>query len=94
MSAGTPLDELLDHVAHAVAEAGTATELAFLERLSAAAAEVSPGAAAALVDWDGAEVARLRAYGVLHARVSALGPAPQAALLDELRYGAELALTG
>jgi hypothetical protein len=37
-----------------------------LEELAAIASALSPGAAAALVDWNGAEVARLRAFGIVH----------------------------
>jgi hypothetical protein len=37
-----------------------------LGAMSAATAHLSPGAAAALVDWEGSEPARLRAFGVVH----------------------------
>ena len=44
-----------------------------------------PGAASALVDWEGSEVARLRAFGVLHGVVlSALDPDDPSWLLDRL----------
>ena len=35
---------------------------------------VCPGAAAALVDWGGAEIARLRAFGIVHGVVLRHGP--------------------
>jgi hypothetical protein len=37
-----------------------------LEALAAAARTLCPGAAAALVDWEGPEIARLRAFGIVH----------------------------
>jgi len=49
------------------------------------AAPTAPGAAAALVDWDGSEASRLRAFGLLHSHlVDALGPRDHARLLDLL----------
>ena len=48
----------------------------------------APGAAAALVDWEGSETARLRAFGVLHGVVlGVLGPEDRAWLLERLRGG-------
>jgi hypothetical protein len=94
LAAAADLDLVLDRVAHAIARHGTASRRPLLERLAAEAAWVSPGAAAALVDWGGAEVARLRAYGVLHARVAALGADERARLLVGLRREAPLPLAG
>ena len=54
-----------DRLAHQIAEHGTATEAHALETLSSHAASTHPGAAAALVDWNGSEVSRLRAYSVV-----------------------------
>ena len=49
------------------------------------AAPTAPGAAAALVDRDGTEASRLRAFGLLHSHVlEALGPRDHARLLDLL----------
>ena len=49
------------------------------------AAPSAPGAAAALVDRDGTETSRLRAFGLLHSHVlEALGPRDHARLLDLL----------
>lgn len=60
------LSTTLDRVADDIAERGTATELWVLDALAAAARDLCPGAAAALADWEGSEVARLRAFGIVH----------------------------
>ena len=60
----------LDRIAHAIVDRGTTSERATLERLAAQVASVSPGAAAALVDWTAPEIVRLRAFGIV-ARASA-----------------------
>jgi hypothetical protein len=79
------LERLLAGVAERVAEHGTRTEAPVLEAMSAAVDAVSPGAAAALVDWDGSEVARLRAFGLVHGLVlDSLAPSAQSALLDRV----------
>jgi hypothetical protein len=62
----TDLHELLDATAHRIASRGTHGESVVLEALAAAARTLCPGAAAALVDWEGPEVARLRAFGIVH----------------------------
>ena len=54
-----------DRIAHQIVEHGTITETDALETLALHAASTHPGAAAALVDWDGSEVSRLRAYSVV-----------------------------
>lgn len=54
-----------DRIAHQIAEHGTATEAHSLETFASHAASTRPGAAAALVDWNGSEVSRLRAYSVV-----------------------------
>lgn len=56
----------LDTIAERIAEFGTRSERAALEALAAAARPLCPGAAAALADWEGSEVARLRAFGIVH----------------------------
>ena len=54
--------------------------------MSEVAAPSAPGAAAALVDRDGAEAARLRAFGQVHGHLmEALGPREHARLLDLLQ---------
>ncbi len=60
------LSETLDRVAYDIAERGTITELWILDALATAARDLCPGAAAALADWEGPEVARLRAFGIVH----------------------------
>lgn len=86
------LEALLALVAERVAEHGTATEARVLELLSTAVHRTHPGAAAALVDWTGSEVARQRAFGVAHGVVlDDLGPGARSALLDGI-LGTEPAL--
>ena len=63
---------MLEHVAARIAEHGTVSEAPVLTAMAALAERLSPGAAAALVDWGGAEVARLRAFGVVHGVVLAV----------------------
>jgi len=60
------LQHVLDRTAHLIASRGTQSESTILEALSAAARTLCPGAAEALVDWDGPEIARLRAFGIVH----------------------------
>ena len=80
--------DLLAGVAERIAEHGTATERPALQAVHDAARWSAPGAAAALVDWDGPETARLRAFGVLHGvALGVLGPEDRAWLLDRLRGG-------
>jgi hypothetical protein len=58
--------EILDRTAHRIVAEGTPSRSRTLQAMSAATVEVCPGAAAALVDWDGSEIARLRAFGIVH----------------------------
>lgn len=60
------LNEILNHTADRVVADGTQAEARVLEVMAAAAVTVNPGAAAALVDWRGSEVSRLRAFGIVH----------------------------
>ncbi len=60
------LETILDRTVERIVECGTRTEAATLCAMSAATGHLSPGAAAALVDWDGSEPARLRAFGIVH----------------------------
>ncbi len=88
------LEALLALVAERVAEHGTAAEARVLELVAAAVLRTNPGAAAALVDWNGAEIARLRAFGLVHGVVVAdLSAGAQSALLDQI-LGTELSLAG
>ncbi|WP_062464426.1 hypothetical protein [Demequina soli] len=65
-------------------EEGTAAHKEELERVSSAVSSLAPGAAAALVDWAGTEVSRLRAWAVA-----------RSALLEHLAdlHASELAAT-
>jgi hypothetical protein len=79
------LESILDRTAERIVESGTLTESATLCAMSAATRHLSPGAAAALVDWDGAEAARLRAFSILHGVVlRELGVGDRSRLLAEL----------
>jgi hypothetical protein len=78
--------DLLAEVAERIAERGTASERLVLGAVADATSGVAPGAAMALVDWTGSEVARLRAYGLLHGLVvHALGRDDHAWLLDRVQ---------
>ena len=60
------LMEILDRTAYCIVDDGTPTRSRTLQAMAAATRDLCPGAAAALVDWDGSEIARLRAFGILH----------------------------
>lgn len=95
VDAAARLELLLGDLADRVVELGTRDEAPALEALARAAGEASPGSAAALVDWDGSEIARLRAFGIVHGVVLRdLSPVQQAALLDGLGGSDEHALRG
>jgi hypothetical protein len=82
------LARLLQDVAERVAEHGTRPERRVLAEVAAATRSLAPGAAAALVDRRGSEVARARAFGLLHGVVLGdLTARQQADLLDRLRGG-------
>jgi hypothetical protein len=88
------LDSMLGLVAARIVEHGTPSEARVLTAMADAVRREHPGAAAALVDWDGSEVARLRAYGVLQGVVlGALGPHARSSLLDDI-LGTDLPLAG
>lgn len=60
------LEQILEGTAHKIALHGTRSESTLLEALAVAASVSCPGAAEALVDWNGPEIARLRAFGIVH----------------------------
>jgi hypothetical protein len=60
------LNELLNRTADHIVADGTQAESLTLRVMASAALELNPGAAAALVDWQGSEIARLRAFGIVH----------------------------
>jgi hypothetical protein len=76
---------LLDAAAYRVDEHGTPAERRLLGAVAKVSEATAPGAAAALVDWSGTEVSRLRAFGLLHAHVvRVLGGREHASLLAML----------
>jgi hypothetical protein len=89
------LDTMLQRIAERIVEHGTLTEAPVLQAMSALSRQVCPGAAAALVDWNGSETARLRAFGIVHGVVlQILGSSGHSLLLDEVRGAVDLALAG
>ncbi|MGY4542224.1 hypothetical protein ACVWY0_002137 [Arthrobacter sp. UYNi723] len=77
---------------HIVAE-GTQAERRTLQLMASAVQAFAPGAAAALNDWDGSEIARLRAFGIVHGvLVRELGAPAQAELLAQLEPSPALVL--
>jgi hypothetical protein len=79
------LAQLLDAAAHHIEQRGTAAERRLLEAMAEVVARTAPGTSAALVDPDGSEAARLRAFGVAHGHVfDVLGPREHAWLLEIL----------
>ena len=86
------LGGLLQQLADRIVAHGTARERPALEAVADTARWVAPGAAAALTDWAGTEVFRLRAFGVLHGVVlGVLGDEDRWYLLERLRGGNGLA---
>ncbi len=70
-------------IADKIIEEGTRTHTAVLEAMASLARSSAPGASAALVDWDGAEVVRLRAFD--HVVRAILGDRPEFDVGDLLR---------
>ena len=60
------LNDLLTSTAYRIDAEGTRSQSRILSILAAAVSRIAPGAAAALVDWDGTEIARQRAFGLVH----------------------------
>ena len=60
------LTDLLTSTAYRIDAEGTRTQSRILGILAAAVRRIAPGAAAALVDWEGSEIARQRAFGIVH----------------------------
>ncbi len=82
------LSTLLDEAADRVATGRVHDLWPLLEALAAAGGERRPGAAAALVDRDGPDVARMRAFGTIHRTVLGSDPAVRRRLIAELHSGA------
>ena len=81
------LERILAGLTERVAEDGTLAEVRALHAVAAAARDQSPGAAQALLDWEGAEVARLRAFGIVAGTVLRLNPGDRQQLVDNLLGG-------
>lgn len=60
------LRDTLASTAERIASHGTHSERSVLEDVAIAARSMCPGASAALVDWNGSEIMRLRAFSVVH----------------------------
>jgi hypothetical protein len=89
------LECVLGRIAEAIVEHGTLTEARALQAMSDATHELCPGAATALVDWNGSEIARLRAFGVVHGVVlRVLTRGEQKWLLDQALGTADPVLLG
>ncbi len=73
-----------DHLAHRLVSEGTRAHRGALAALAEAVRDLAPGAAAALTDWDGSEVARLRAYAVAREAIRTEAQAR----LDQIRVAA------
>jgi hypothetical protein len=87
------LETRMNEMAHQVAEQGTESARDHLEAIAARIAGRAPGAAAALIDWDGAEIMRARAFGrAARVVVNDLEEWERHALVDELTGTATLAL--
>src|SRR5262245_63141928 len=91
-SAPPELAHLLEAAARRIAHEGTSAARGLLEAMSKVAEQTAPGTAAALLDRDGTEISRLRAFGLLHSHIlNALGPREHAWLLDLLGDAGRLA---
>jgi hypothetical protein len=77
-------DDILSRTLERLLEEGTASEARTLEAMSAATRSLCPGAAAALVDWRGTEIARLRAFGIVHGVVLSMPESARGRLLGDL----------
>lgn len=94
-AAARELGRVLGQVAERVVEHGTLTEARVLHAVAAASQEACPGAAAALVDWNGSEIARLRAFGIVHGVVlEVLGPLGRSVLLEQVLGTSDLEIVG
>lgn len=84
-SASGQLETILQRTAEEIVEHGTESQAATLCAMAAAARALSCGAAAALVDWRGSEIARLRAFGIVHGVVErSLAPGERELLLERI----------
>lgn len=87
------LNAVITFTAGRIVAEGTQSERRTLELMASAARPCAPGAAAALNDWDGSEIARLRAFGIVHgALLRELTANAQGELLAQLSPSSALVL--
>ncbi|MHA7296816.1 hypothetical protein [Pseudarthrobacter sp. MDT3-1] len=87
------LNTFITLTADRIVAEGTQRDRRTLEMMASAVQPFAPGAAAALNDWDGSEVARLRAFGIVHGvLVRELGAPAQAEPLAQLNPAPALVL--
>ena len=87
------LNTFLSLTAERIVAAGTGTERRTLEIMADAARPFASGASAALGDWGGSEIARLRAFGIVHGvLIRHLGAAAQAELLVRFQPASAMVL--
>lgn len=87
------LNTFFNLTADRIVAEGTQSEHLTLQLMAASARAYAPGAAAALEDWDGPEVVRLRAFGIVHGLlVRELDAPAQAQLLAQLKPSPALVL--
>ena len=87
------LNTLITLTADRIVAEGTQRDRRTLQLMASAVQPFAPGAAAALNDWDGSEVARLRAFGIVHGvLLRQLTADAQAELLAQLNPAPALVL--
>jgi hypothetical protein len=86
------LKTILDRVADTIIANGTRAARPELSALAAAVSDVHPGAAAALVDWEGAEVARERAFAIIRHESVRADAERQLAITSAMTTGRRVAL--
>ncbi|MFE6254546.1 hypothetical protein [Agromyces sp. NPDC057865] len=85
------LKDILDRTADRIVADGTHVESSALQVMGAAARALCPGAAAALTDWSGSEITRLRAFGIVHGvLLRDLPTTSQVRLAEQLAGGASV----
>ncbi len=78
------LKSILNDIADIITAKGTTAVRKDLTALAAAVRDTQPGAAAALADWDGSEIARERAFAVIRHEVVRAGAERQLAIAMDL----------
>ena len=78
------LKSILNVIADVIMAKGTTAARKDLTALAAAVRETQPGAAAALTDWEGSEIARERAFAVIRHEVVRAGAERQLAIAMDL----------